>query len=92
MTQVINALTARGYSYYEGKQCYEALASIAEIISGNVLQAMESDDPDLIDGAINNSIYKTLLKVSNQDGDMMNALAASILDTESSSFDKSEII
>jgi hypothetical protein len=53
---------------------------------------MESDDPDLIDEAINNSIYKTLLKVSNQDGDMMNALAASILDTESSSFDKSEII
>ena len=78
MTQVVNALGARGYTSQEAMQCYEALASVAEYITGDVLKAMETDDPELIDKVMEKSIYKTLLQASDNDGDMLNALAASL--------------
>ena len=79
MTQVVNALGARGYTSQEAMQCYEALSNIAEYITGDILKAMETDDPDLIDSVMEKSIYKTLLQASDNDGDMLNALAASLL-------------
>lgn len=79
MTQVVNALGARGYTSQEAMQCYQALSNIAEYITGDILKAMETDDPELIDKVIEKSIYKTLLQASDNDGDMLNALAASLL-------------
>jgi hypothetical protein len=40
---------------------------------------METDDPELVDKVMEKSIYKTLLQASDNDGDMLNALAASLL-------------
>ena len=82
MTQVINALGARGYTSQEAMQCYVALSNMAEYITGDILKAMETDDPELIDKAMEKSIYKTLLQASDNDGDMLNALAASLLNGE----------
>ena len=79
MTQVINALGARGYTSQEAMQCYVALSNVAEYITGDILKAMETDDPELIDKVMEKSIYKTLLQASDNDGDMLNALAASLL-------------
>jgi hypothetical protein len=42
-------------------QCYQALSNVAEYITGDILKAMETDDPELIDKVIEKSIYKTLL-------------------------------
>ena len=79
MTQVVNALGARGYTSQEAMQCYVALSNVAEYITGDILKAMETDDPELIDKVMEKSIYKTLLQASDNDGDMLNALAASLL-------------
>lgn len=85
MTQVINALGARGYTSQEAMQCYVALSNIAEYITGDVLKSMETDNPELIDKVMEKSIYKTLLQASDNDGDMLNALAASLLNGENPS-------
>lgn len=85
MTQVINALGARGYTSQEAMQCYVALSNMAEYITGDILKSMETDDPELIDKVMEKSIYKTLLQASDNDGDMLNALAASLLDGENPS-------
>ena len=82
MTQVVNALGARGYTSQEAMQCYVALSNMAEYITGDILKSMETDDPELIDKAMEKSIYKTLLQASDNDGDMLNALAASLLNGE----------
>lgn len=79
MTQVVNALGARGYTSQEAMQCYVALSNMAEYITGDILKSMETDDPELIDKVMEKSIYKTLLQASDNDGDMLNALAASLL-------------
>ena len=85
MTQVINALGARGYTSQEAMQCYVALSNMAEYITGDILKSMETDDPELIDKVMEKSIYKTLLQASDNDGDMLNALAASLLDRKNPS-------
>jgi hypothetical protein len=54
-------LGARGYTSREAMQCYVALANVAEYITGDILKAMETDDPELIDKVMEKSIYKTLL-------------------------------
>lgn len=82
MTQVINALGARGYTSQEAMQCYVALSNMAEYITGDILKSMETDNPELIDKVMEKSIYKTLLQASDNDGDMLNALAASLLNGE----------
>jgi hypothetical protein len=53
---------------------------------------METDDPSLIEEVLNKSIYKTLLKVSSTDGDILNALAGSIFNMETSSVDRGNIL
>jgi hypothetical protein len=58
---------------------------MAEYITGDILKSMETDDPELIDKVMEKSIYKTLLQASDNDGDMLNALAASLLDGENPS-------
>lgn len=95
MTQVINALGARGYSREQAQECYEALEAIAEVVNKDGLEGLEelnnSGNPELLKNAIAQIIYKTLTRVSSGDGNMLNALAASLTDIGNNKFDWSNI-
>lgn len=95
MTQVINALGARGYSREQAQECYEALEAIAEVVNKDGLEGLEelntSGNPELLKNAIAQIIYKTLTRVSSDDGNMLNALAASLTDIGNNKFDWSNI-
>lgn len=95
MTQVINALGARGYSREQAQECYEALEAIAEVVNKDGLEGLDelntSGNPNLLKNAIAQIIYKTLTRVSSSDGNMLNALAATLTEMESTKFDWSNI-
>ena len=95
MTQVINALGARGYSREQAQECYEALEAIAEVVNKDGLEGLEelntSGNPTLLKNAIAQIIYKTLTRVSSSDGNMLNALAATLTDVGNNKFDWSNI-
>lgn len=95
MTQVINALGARGYSREQAQECYEALEAIAEVVNKDGLEGLDelntSGNPNLLKNAIAQIIYKTLTRVSSSDGNMLNALAATLTEIESTKFDWSNI-
>lgn len=95
MTQVINALGARGYSREQAQECYEALEAIAEVVNKDGLEGLNelntSGNPNLLKNAIAQIIYKTLTRVSSSDGNMLNALAATLTEMESTKFDWSNI-
>lgn len=95
MTQVVNALGARGYSRALAQECYEALEVIAETTNSEGLQGLQqlndSGNPELLQNAIAQIIYKTLTRVSDSDGNILNALAATLLETGSTTFDWSNI-
>lgn len=95
MTQVVNALGARGYSREQAQECYEALEAIAEVVNKDGLEGLEelntSGNPTLLKNAIAQIIYKTLNRVSSSDGNMLNALAATLTDVGNTKFDWSNI-
>lgn len=95
MTQVVNALGARGYSEGLAQECYSALNTIAEITNQKGLEGLDryniSGDPKDLQDALAGIIYKALTKVSDGDGNMLNALATTILETSKSNFDWSNI-
>ena len=95
MTQVVNALGARGYSREQAQECYEALEAIAEVVNKDGLEGLEelntSGNPTLLKNAIAQIIYKTLNRVSSSDGNMLNALAATLTDIGNNKFDWSNI-
>lgn len=95
MTQVINALGARGYSREQAQECYEALEAIAEVVNKDGLEGLDelntSGNPNLLKNAIAQIVYKTLTRVSSSDGNMLNALAATLTEIESTKFDWSNI-
>ena len=95
MTQVVNALGARGYSREQAQECYEALEVIAETINKDGLEGLEqlntSRDDQLLKNSLAQIIYKTLSRVSSDDGNMLNALASTLLEVGNSKFDWSNI-
>lgn len=95
MTQVVNALGARGYSREMAQECYEALETIAEVTNQNGLSGLEelntSGNPELLKNSIAQIIYKTLTRVSDSDGNLLNALASTLVEVGSSKFDWSNI-
>lgn len=95
MTQVVNALGARGYSREQAQECYEALEVIAETINKDGLEGLEqlntSGNSQLLKNSLAQIIYKTLSRVSSDDGNMLNALASTLLEVGNSKFDWSNI-
>lgn len=95
MTQVVNALGARGYSREQAQECYEALEVIAETINKDGLEGLEelntSGNDQLLKNSLAQIIYKTLSRVSSDDGNMLNALASTLIEIGNSKFDWSNI-
>jgi DNA-binding GntR family transcriptional regulator len=82
MTQVINAIGARGYSREEAEECYEALELLAlqsferafegldELNRGEVTEKLKLE--------IANILLNALKNVSLADGDILSAIAVGI--------------
>ena len=78
MTQVVNALSARGYSRQDAQECYEALEAVVlqsfeEGFDGLLHQQEGNSEPLKI--FIYNLLKKSLNNVSIEDGNIMSALA-----------------
>ena len=78
MTQVINALGARGYSRIAAQECYEVLKVLGETFNAGALQALESQNPDEFANAMYAIIYKSLSNLKDGDGNIYSAIASSI--------------
>lgn len=91
MTQVVNALGARGYSEELAQECYSALNTIAELTNKDGLVGLDkyntTGDPIDLQNALAGIIYKTLSRISDSDGNMLNALATTLLETSNTEFD-----
>lgn len=93
MTQVVNALGARGYSREAAQECYEALEAV-------VLQSFEEGFDGLLhlqDGNseplkifIYNLLKKTLNNISVEDGNIMSALAQGLKELNLNSLENFE--
>lgn len=79
MTQVVNALGARGYSRRDAEECYEALELLAESCYEEVYDGLEekriTKDPSAFKVAIINVMLKTLKDVSISDGNILSAFS-----------------
>lgn len=91
MTQVVNALGARGFSRKQARECYEALEAI-------VLQSFESgfdalqkyndtNNSNELKAFVFNLLVKTLRNVSIKDGNILSALAQGLKKIDLSNLD-----
>lgn len=89
MTQVVNALGARGYSWEDAMECYNILRTIAvngskEIRDG--LNKLQMKNPDELQKAILFIMYKALTKIKEDDGSILSALANGLMDIAKGEF------
>ena len=86
MTQVVNALGARGYTQEEANIAYNTMYQLTKIQLQNVL----STDDEVSLNAVANIIINGLKNVTSADGDLMNAIFSNLeqTDLKSHGFDK----
>ena len=81
MTQVINALGARGYSKQDAEECYQALQDLAEQSFEEAFGELDklnqglTEDSEQFKTAVANIMLQTLKNVSISDGNILSAIA-----------------
>lgn len=82
MTQVVNALCARGYTSKKATKVYEAINTLTNVVLSDYLKGfdkyLESGDTDEFKDAISKVITKTILTSKEQDGSLMSAVMSDI--------------
>lgn len=103
MTQVMNALGARGYTAAMAQECYEALAAIADVMNKDSLEGlMILNNPnlspqekevgrDMLKNSLAELIYQIAKRANNNDNDMFNALVSTLTNFNNKTFSWDDI-